>query len=452
MNKFYDRQQETARLMEVMRQSYEDYSRFVVLTGRRRVGKTSLVNHLMQENQAAAPGLYFFVGRKNEAALVSTFSDEVREKLGEFVPEGIMTFRGLFQLLMEIGKRRKFALFIDEFQEFDNVNPGVFSDIQELWDRYKKETHICLIVSGSIFRMMEKIFKDEEQPLFGRDDCTIKLKPFSTDTMREILGDYKPDFTNEDLLALWTITGGVARYIELLMNNRCTNVKKMLHYVCSSGDSFFVDEGKKILVQEFGKQYGTYFSILDQIAHGDVTQNEIEASLGMKSLGGQLKILEEKYGIIRKKRPIGAKSGSQTVRYEIQDNFFRFWFRYVHRYSSLIELQNMTALEKIMADDYTTFSGIALERWFRQKMTESCRYKQIGGWWTTNGTNANGNHDDFEIDIVAETLDGEIEAYEVKRNPQKYNPNRLTEKVDEMQRHLFRNKDIQKFGLSLEDM
>ena len=452
MNKFYDRQQETARLMEVMRQSYEDYSRFVVLTGRRRVGKTSLVNHLMQENQAMAPGLYFFVGRKNEAALVNTFNDEVREKLGEFVPEGIKTFRELFQLLMEIGKRRKFAIFIDEFQEFDNVNPDVFSDIQELWDRYKKETHVCLIVSGSIFRMMEKIFKDEGQPLFGRDDCTIKLKPFSTDTMREILSDYKPDFTNEDLLALWTITGGVARYIELLMNNRCTNVKKMLHFVCSSGDSFFVDEGKKILIQEFGKQYGTYFSILDQIAHGDVTQNEIEASLGMKSLGGQLKILEEKYGIIRKKRPIGAKSGSQTVRYEIQDNFFRFWFRYVHRYSSLIELQNMTALEKIMADDYTTFSGIALERWFRQKMAESCRYKQIGGWWTTNGTNTNGNHDDFEIDIVAETLDGEIEAYEVKRNLQKYNPNRLTEKVDEMQHHLFRNKDIQKFGLSIEDM
>ena len=452
MNKFYDRQLETARLMEVMRQSYEDYSRFVVLTGRRRVGKTSLVNHLIQESQATAPGLYFFVGRKNEAALVNTFCDEVREKLEEFVPEGIITFRGLFQLLMEIGKRRKFTLFIDEFQEFDNVNPGVFSDIQELWDRYKKETHVCLIVSGSIFRMMEKIFKDEEQPLFGRDDCTIKLKPFSTDTMREILSDYKPDFTNEDLLALWTITGGVARYIELLMNNHCTNVKKMLHFVCSSGDSFFVDEGKKILIQEFGKQYGTYFSILDQIAHGDVTQSEIEASLGMKSLGGQLKILEEKYGIIRKKRPIGAKSGSQTVRYEIQDNFFRFWFRYIHRNSSLIELQNMTALEKIMADDYTTFSGIALERWLRQKMMESGRYKQIGGWWTTNGTNANGNHDDFEIDIVAETLEGDIEAYEVKRNAQKYNPNRLAEKVDEMQRHLFRNKNIKEVGLSIEDM
>jgi AAA+ ATPase superfamily predicted ATPase len=368
------------------------------------------------------------------------------------MPEGITTFRSLMQLLLEIGKRRRFTLFIDEFQEFDNVNVGVFSDIQELWDRYKKQTNVCLIVSGSIFRMMEKIFKDEGQPLFGRDDCTIRLQPFTTATMREVLGDYKADYTNEDLLALWTITGGVPRYIEQLMNNRCTSMKKMIHYVCSSGDSFFIDEGRSVLIQEFGKQYGTYFSILDQIAHGDVTQSEIEASLGMKVLGGQLKILEEKYGIIQKKRPVGAKSGSQTVRYEIQDNFFRFWFRYIHRYASLIEIGNLPALEQIMLNDYTTFSGISLERWFRQKMMESHRYMTIGGWWQSGGVNAKGNRDDFEIDIVAETLEGEVEAYEVKRNPQKYSPARLQEKVEMMQRHLFRGQDIKWDGLSMEMM
>ena len=452
MKKFYDREREMGQLLDMQRQSFEDYSRFVVLTGRRRVGKTSLVSRLMEETKDVSPGLYFFVGRKTETVLVRTFCDEVRTKLGEYVPEGIATFRGLMQLLLEIGKRRRFTLFIDEFQEFDNVNAGVFSDMQELWDRYKKDTHVCLVVSGSIFRMMEKIFKDEEQPLFGRDDCTIKLQPFSTATMREILSDYKADYTNEDLLALWTITGGVARYIEILMNNRCTNVKKMLHYVCGSGDSFFMDEGRSILIQEFGKQYGTYFSILDQIAHGDVSLGEIEASLGVKSLGGHLKVLEEKYGIIRKKRPVGAKEGSQTVRFEIQDNFFRFWFRYIHRYSSLIEIQNMPALEQIMMADYTTFSGIALECWFRQRMMERHRYKLIGGWWQGGGTNAKGNSDDFEIDIVAETVEGVVEAYEVKRNPQRYNPVRLREKVEVMQRHLYRGREVKMCGVSMEEM
>lgn len=452
MKKFYDRAHEMSRLKEIQRQAYDDCSRFVVLTGRRRVGKTSLVYKLMQETQTEAPGLYFFVGRKTELVLVQTFAEEIRTKLDEFVPEGISTMRGLMQLLLEIGKRKQFTIFMDEFQEWDNVNAGVFSDMQELWDKYKKETHICLIVSGSIFRMMEKIFKDEGQPLFGRDDCTIRLMPFSTHTIREILSDYKPNYTSEDLLALWTITGGVARYIELLMNNSCTDVHKMIHFVCSSGDSFFVNEGRNILIQEFGKQYGTYFSILGQIAHGDVTQSEIEAATGMKSLGGQLKVLEENYGIIRKKRPIGAKEGSQTVRFEIQDNFFRFWFRYMYRHAALIELQNMQALEQIMTDDYTNFSGIALERWFRQRLIETCRYRRIGGWWKVGGKNRKGNPDDFEIDIVAETIDGEVEAYEVKRNPQKYIPARLTEKVAEMQHHDFRNKTIHQQGLSMDDM
>ncbi len=452
MKKFYDRENEMRRLREMQRQAYDDCSRFVVLTGRRRVGKTSLVYHLLEETSDEAPGLYFFVGRKTEAVLVRSWCEEVRGKLGEFVPEGIVSFRALMQLLLEIGKRRRFTLFVDEFQEFDNVNAGVFSDVQELWDKYKKGTNVCLIVSGSIFRLMEIIFKDEGQPLFGRDDCTIKLQPFSTETMKEILGDYKADYTNEDLLALWMITGGVARYVEQLMNNRCTDVKKMLHYVCSSGDSYFIEEGRSVLVQEFGKQYGTYFSILDQIAHGDVTQSEIEASLGMKVLGGQLKVLDEKYGIIQKKRPVGAKEGSQTVRYEIQDNFFRFWFRYIHRCNSLIEIGNLTALEAIMVKDYTTFSGISLERWFRQKMIESQRYRMIGGWWQSGGVNAKGNSDDFEIDIVAETLEGGVEAYEVKRNAEKYSPARLQEKVAMMQRHLFQGKEVKMEGLSMEDM
>lgn len=452
MKKFYDREHEMSRLKEVQRQAYDDCSRFVVLTGRRRVGKTSLVHKLMQETEVEAPGLYFFVGRKTESVLVQTFAEEVRTKLGEFVPEGIGTMRGLMQLLLEIGRRRRFTVFMDEFQEWDNVNAGVFSDMQELWDRYKRETNICLIVSGSIFRLMEKIFKDEEQPLFGRDDCTIRLMPFATGTICDILRDYKPDYSNDDLLALWTITGGVARYIELLMDNDCTDAGKMMHFVCSSGDSFFVNEGKNILIQEFGKQYGTYFSILGQIACGDVTQSEIESATGMKSLGGQMKVLEENYGIISKKRPIGAKEGSQTVRFEIQDNFFRFWFRYMYRYASLIELQNMQALEKIMTEDYTTFSGIALERWFRQRLMESFRYRRMGGWWKSGGRNSKGNPDDFEIDIVAETIDGEVEAYEVKRNAQKYNPDRLAEKVYEMQRHCFKGKDIQMKGLSLNDM
>ena len=131
MKKFYDREHEMTVLRELQRQSYNDYSRFVVLTGRRRVGKTSLVYKLISETKDDTPGLYFFVGRKTETVLVRTFVQEVREKLGEFVPDGMTSFRELFQMILEIGKRKKFTLFIDEFQEFDNINTGIFSNIQE---------------------------------------------------------------------------------------------------------------------------------------------------------------------------------------------------------------------------------------------------------------------------------------------------------------------------------
>ena len=106
-----------------------------------------------------------------------------------------------------------------------------------------------------------------------------------------------------------------------------------------------------------------------------------------------------------------------------------------------------------MVDDYPTFSGIALERWFRQKMMESCSYQTLGGWWLpSGGVNAKGEKDEFEIDIVAVTLQDEVEAYEVKRNPKKYNPARLREKVEMMQRHLYRGKEIKLGGLSMEEM
>ena len=112
----------------------------------------------------------------------------------------------------------------------------------------------------------------------------------------------------------------------------------------------------------------------------------------------------------------------------------------------------MPALEKIMVDDYPTFSGIALERWFRQKMMESRRYKIIGGWWKPSGVNAEGKSDEFEIDIVAETLEGEVEAYEVKRNPKKISSTRLQEKVEVMQRHQYRGQEVKMAGLSMEEM
>lgn len=447
MKKFYGRDVELTRLRMMTQQSFEDHSRFTVIIGRRRIGKTSLVAQLMHEYEKDVPSLYFFVGKKTESTLLDIFRKEARNKLGEFVPDGISTFRELFELLLNIAKHRPFILFIDEFQEYDNINPEVFSDIQELWDKYRQETKMCFIVSGSLYRTMQKIFKDETQPLFGRDDATLKMEPFTTETIKEILHDYKKKYTHEDLLALWAITGGVAKYIELLMNNGCTDVKKMVNFICTSGDTYFINEGKTVLIEEFGKNHNTYFSILDMIAQGEVTQKQIESAIGIKNISGHLKMLEEEYNIIRKKRPFGAGPNTQTVRYEIMDNFFRFWFRYIQHYSYLLEIQNYPALQEIMIADYPTFSGLALERWFIKRLIESYGYKQIGGWWLEKR-----QQDPCEIDIVAERLTGEVEVYEVKRNSERYKAERLEEKIVVLQKQIFKGQHVKYGCLSMSEM
>ena len=426
--KFYDRKEELRELRRVQKQAFEEHSRMTVLTGRRRIGKTSLGRMVME----GTPSVYFFVSRKDEALLCQDFMEQIRQNLGD-VPTGLKTFKEVFKLLMIFGQNKKFTLFIDEFQEFWQINKSIFSDIQNLWDQYRRQTNIHLILSGSVYTMMEKIFKDSKEPLFGRADLEIRLKPFRTDVMKEIMRDANPEYTNDDLLALYAITGGVPKYIELFINNGCTNLDSMIGFM-TRPDSQFIEEGRNLLIQEFGKNYGTYFSILSLIACGEMTQKDIQAKMeDGKNIGGQLRILEEDYLLITKKRPIKAKEGSQTVKFELKDNFLRFWFRYFEKYRQLIEIGNFKMLGMLIRKDFNVYSGFALERWFREKMMESQEYINIGGWWQSDTENPN------EIDIVTIDLNDNVHAYEVKRQSKKYNPCLLQQKVEVMRNNFERS-------------
>ena len=143
-------------------------------------------------------------------------------------------------------------------------------------------------------------------------------------------------------------------------------------------------KGKNLLIEEFGKNYATYFSILSAISGGVNTQPEIETAIGDKSIGGQIKRLIEDYNIICSSTPNIGKRGSKSVRYEIQDNFIRFWFNYFDRHRSLIEIKSFIGLQAIIKSDYPTYSaGIMLERYFKQQFAESFQYRAIGSWWGT---------------------------------------------------------------------
>lgn len=449
--KFFDRTEQLAQLREMKNRSYDNHSMLTVVTGRRRIGKTTLIDKSMSGEEY----LYFFVGKKNEAVLCAEFTGEIRTKLGLFVPDGITSFKDIFAILMQVGEHRKFTLVIDEFQNFSEVNPSIFSDIQNYWDQFRLKTNVNLIVSGSIYSLMTKLFKDKKEPLYGRDDHTIKLDPFAPSVLKEVMNEYVPGYTNDDLLALYAYTGGVPKYIELFVDAEALTKDGMIRYICKP-DSPFIEEGRKLLIQEFGRKYGTYFSILEAISEGYNTQAEIATYLGSKSIGGQLSKLEETYNLIGKKRPMWAGSKSQTVRYGISDVFLRFWFRYIEKNQMMIEIGQYPLLAKVMSDDYTTYTGDTLERYFKAKMMEEMNYRAIGSWWDPKGyTDSKGNHQQCEIDIVAVSSDDKnAEIIEVKRNPEKFDKETMEEKV---RFFIQKEKRIRRYKrtvrcLSLEDM
>ena len=440
--KFYNRTSELTELQRIKNLSFADYSRMTVVTGRRRIGKTSLIMKSVEEE----PTVYLFVGRKTEATLCTEYIKVISSSLNTFVPSEIISFRNLFQYLMEIGTQKSFNLIIDEFQEFFNINESIYSDIQNIWDQYRKKTKVNLLLSGSIYSLMNKIFQNSEEPLFGRADNIIKLSPFDTETLKEIICDYNSDYLNDDLLALYTFTGGIPKYLETLCDGCELKIDKMIEFMVRE-NSPFIDEGRNLLIQEFGKNYGTYFSILSAVSDGINTQPKIMAALGDKSIGGQIHRLIEDYNVLKRVRPIGAKEGSQTVRYEISDNFLQFWFKYFENNRSMLEIKNFIGLQNIVKSDYTTYSGLTLERYFRTKLAESGLYKEIGSWWEPKGENQN------EIDIVALSLQkNKGIAVEVKRNKDRYRPTAFAEKVARLKQTTLKKSDIETCCLSIEDM
>lgn len=444
--RFYNRENEIAELKRICNLSFTHNSRMTVLTGRRRIGKTSLIKKAFEDSDA--PMLYFFTGRKAEAALVDDFVREIHDKLHGYVPEGLISVTGVLRHLFELAKTKRFTLVIDEFQEFMTVNPSVFSDLQNLWDSYRLDTRMNLVLSGSVMSMMRRIFTDAHEPLFGRADNIINLRPFRIKVVKEILKDYNPEYTNGDLLALYSVTGGIPKYIELFCDNGHVTEESMLRFSVSYM-SPFIDEGRNLLITEFGRDYGTYFSILLAIAQGRTSQAEITAALGGMAIGGHLERLENTYNIISKFRPVMSKPGSKnTVRFRISDNFMLFWFRFIERNRSMIELDNYDDLREVVMRDYPAYSGLMLEKYFRQKLAEEGGFREMGSWWEAkSGKEAN------EIDIVGIRTEGKSALVaEVKRNARNYDNKSFMAKIEHIRAKILSGYEIESRLYTIDDM
>jgi len=357
--KFYNREQELKLLAQTREMAFNNHSQMSALTGRRRIGKTKLILKSCEDSVT----VYLFVRRSNEATLCAQFAETASRSLNTYISTEVTSFVSLFETLMTIGKHSAFNLVIDEFQEFFYINPSIYGGMQDVWDRYKDSTHVNFIASGSVYTLMHRIFQEYKEPLYGRCDSIIKLKPFTTSVIKQILADYCPNYSKDDLLALYTFTGGVPKYMELLLDRGCYTMETMVDCIIQE-NSIFIEEGNLLLIHEFGKKYGNYFAILSAISSGKNTAAEISESIGNASVGGLLQRLEEDYELIAKKRPVLAKEGTQNVRYELTDHFLRFWFRYVVKNQDFVQSELFTRLADLVKADYPTYSGLTLEKYF----------------------------------------------------------------------------------------
>ncbi|GHT14670.1 ATPase [Bacteroidia bacterium] len=438
MLKFYDREKETVLLEKIEQKSLES-AQMTFIVGRRRIGKTALLTHTFQ----GKPALYFFVEKKNEALLCEEFSNEIRNKLEVNIFGEMHSFKDVFGYLMELSQIRHFTLIIDEFQEFRNINSSIYSEMQNTWDSNKDKSKINLILCGSVYSLMKQIFENSKEPLFGRATARMHIKAFDIDTIKGIIRDYRPHFSNEDLLAFYLFTGGVAKYVELLADAKAFTLKSIVNEIFSD-NSLFLDEGKNVLIDEFGKDYGNYFSILSLIASSKTSRSEIESILNM-NIGGFLDKLENEYGLITKVRPILSKPAGKNVKYRINDNFLNFWFRFIYKYRGAVETESFDYLKNIVSRDYKTYSGQILERYFREKIRKEENLSAIGAYWESGNQN--------EIDIVAiNEYEKRAIIAEVKRNAEKININTLQEKAKTLVSKQLLDYSIEYRGLSMEEM
>jgi AAA+ ATPase superfamily predicted ATPase len=386
--KFYDREKE----IEILRGLKGPF--MVAITGRRRVGKTRLVK------EAFPDCIYLFVSEeKSENMLVEEWLSSLEKRM--YVPE----IRRVDQLVEYLLKSSEKIIFIDEVQNLEKVNPTLLSRLQRILDENRERAR--MVFCGSYISMVNRLFTSSKSPLFGRMNMVIPLKELSFKTTTEICHDLGFDFENS--IVLYSIFGGMPKYYELLEMIGKKRISDILEQL------FFTDiaplryEGSLVLRNELGGEYRRYFSIMEAIASGKSTLTEIANEVGMRpqTISKYIVALKDDFALIRRSIPISIeKSGkSRSGRYFLSNNFYAFWFRFVHRNSYLLEEGNYDSVMKKTLNLLPDHTGRVFEDIVRDLVRKEGIWDRVGSWWNRRGD---------EIDVVAyngskkEILFGEV--------------------------------------------
>ncbi|AGB01885.1 ATP-binding protein [Methanoregula formicica] len=397
--RFYDREKERG----LMEQLYRTGPSFLVITGRRRVGKTELIKEFCTDK----PALYYYVDQNKSI-------DILMEEYGRFtaanldLPEYIRLTSPETLLEFLLSYEKPLVVVFDEFQRFLKIDPSFISQLQRFWDLKGKKSRIFLIISGSSVGMIRKIFLEGGAPLFKRADNILTLGPFGPKECFSVLADL--GITDPAVrLDLYLLFGGTIYYYPYLFKYGCTDLESALDTLLLSDLAPLRREMSDVLIEEFGKEHATYYEILAAIAEGKCAQKEIAdyTHLEPTSLPSYLRDLIDLMGIIEYRVPVTEiDRRSKMGRYFYSDNFFRFYARYIYRNMSQYQSGQYAPLKKRVLQEWRAFSGWAFEEMVRTLLREelSARYEHIGSWWNRRGD---------EIDLLALSSRGSL-AIEIK--------------------------------------
>lgn len=407
--KFVGRESELSFLEE----QYNRDSSMVIIYGRRRIGKTTLIKEFIKNKKA----IYFLATEEsineNRKNLQNTIFQITKNNF--YSENNEINWENLFNFV----NGEKWILVIDEYQYLTMTDKSFTSKIQKIWDEFLKNKNVMLVLSGSLTNMMYSETLDSSSPLYGRRTGQIKLQELSFD-------DYKQFFDNKkisEIIDFYSVTGGVPKYVESfdLRKSLLQNIKDNIINV----NSYLYEEPIFLLSKEV-KEIGSFFSIIKSISFGNHKLSKISADIGIKqsSLIYYINVLQD-LDIIERQVPITEKNPQKSKRglYFIKDKFINFWFNFVYPYRNFIEMNNKTfVLEKIennLIDNHVSFVyedickkkvlDLSANNFFNKNIIK------VGSFWNNN----------FELDIL---------GVDIKQNPVlfgecKYQKNKVGKEV-----------------------
>ena len=346
--------------LEWLEKTYkEKHNSFLIIYGRRRVGKTELIKYFSEDK----PHTYFLAGTKldkeNLTDLQNIMSDFLKDELFKRIE-----FRGWEELFKEFTKKieRPIIIIIDEFPYLIEQNKAIPSIFQKIWDENLKNEQLMLILCGSSIEMMETEVLGYKSPLYGRRTGQWKLEPFKF----RIIKQFFPNRSFEDRIQFYSLLDGIPEY---------------LNRIFKKGE-YLYEEAENLLRQEF-REPRNYFSILQAIAEGNTKYGEIcnRTSLSKSLTSQYLKNLIDLH-VVTREFPVTQRKESRNTRYLLSDNYYDFWFEFVYSNRSLIEEDKQETLIRNIKERLQIHYSSVFEQVCRERIWEiSPDVSRVGRWW-----------------------------------------------------------------------